>query len=536
MINTNDKQKPIIKSVVFRLFTVLIFLFTVMIYILVFSLLYLHYTGGLELIYTEYTTNLLLIVVIILFILGWVLSYGIYVGLINPSYQVFNIIAEIVDGMVQKGDVDKAQILYLRDFIQGSLLQLEKSSFTHKVDVSADAEIYIKKLEALTKQNNDLAQSKEELSQLVEKLEKQQKLLELEQAKTSAIIDAIPNGLLASSRDGNIFLVNQESERILGLSSDSLLGRFIYKVLPPLDDDCDLPTDKKINQGNFKKFRNIRIFNYKSPDNRQKITIENTASPIIINDDVVGVVDVLRDKTQEQATERAQKEFVSIASHQLRTPITSIKWNAEMILSNDNLTQEIRDSINDIYTANIRMEKLVNSLLNVSRIDLGKIKFLPQEINLAQYIDNVLKLLAVDIERKQINIQKDIQITGTIKNDPVYIDIIISNILSNAVKYTPKQGNIKISIAQNSENNKVLIEVIDTGIGIPTSQQSQIFSRLFRADNAKNSDTDGNGLGLYVVKKLIESMHGNVWFESAENKGATFFIELPVVIDESIVV
>jgi two-component system sensor histidine kinase VicK len=525
------QTKPLIKSAIFRVFTTLIFLFNAMIYVLVAGLWYLQYSGNINIIYTNQVTNMLIGGLLGFLVLGWFFSYSIYVGIIKPSYETFNIIAQIVDGIAKSGDIDHAEVAYLQEFMQSSLSQLKRTSITRKIDVSKGTEMYIQKLEALTKQNTELAKSKEELSKLVAQLEKQQKLLQLEQAKTTAIINAIPNGLLASSRDGNIFLVNEESEKLLGLDADKLIGRFINQVLPSAENSSTNAHSRALLSKTIQGERITRVFNYESPTDKQKVTIENTANPIKVDNDIVGFVDIIRDKTQEQETERAQKEFVSIASHQLRTPITSIKWNSELLLSAENLDQDLRDAVDYIYKENNRMEKLVNALLNLSRIDLGKIKFVTKEINIVEYIDTLLKTLNSEILTKNLTIQKDITINKQIINDPVYTDIIIGNILSNAVKYTPSNGHISIKAYTAPENNVIHIEIADDGFGIPVSQQAQIFGRLFRADNAKNGHTDGNGLGLYVVKKLVEAMGGNVWFQSEENKGTIFFIELPLVVD-----
>jgi signal transduction histidine kinase len=330
--------------------------------------------------------------------------------------------------------------------------------------------------------------------------------------------------------------VNEESEKLLGLDSDRLLGKFINQVLP-LSEKSTTNSDSNISLSKVIQGERItRVFTYESPIDNQKITIENTTNPIKIDNDIVGIVDIIRDKTQEQETERAQKEFVSIASHQLRTPITSIKWNAELLLSAENLDPNLKDAVDDIYKENNRIEKLVNALLNLSRIDLGTIKFVTKKINIVEHIDILLKTLNSEIIKKNLIIQKDISIKTSIINDPIYIDIIMGNILSNAVKYTPLNGNIFIKVYTVTENNSIHIEISDNGLGIPASQQSQIFGRLFRADNAKNSQPDGNGLGLYVVKKLVEAMSGNVWFQSEDNKGTTFFIELPLVVDNQNVI
>lgn len=532
MKNNHERPKSqgthsIIRSGMFRVFTALMFVFTLIIYLIVFIIWYLQYNVSLESIYNENFTNMLILFILCLFVFGWIFLYGIYVGIVRPTYETFNIVSQMVRSVVTGNEEDQRQLVYLNDFMQITIDQLKKASLVRKIDVSADTEIYIQKLKDLTKKNTALMESKRSLSQLVDRLEKQQKLLELEKAKTSAIIDAIPNGLVASSKDGNIFLVNQESEKILGVSSDNLLGKFINQVLPPISEEV---------QSNDFKTRKTRIFDYESPDSKNKISIENTANPIILDGEIVGVVDILRDKTQEHSTERAQKEFVSIASHQLRTPITSIKWNAELVLSNPNLDKEVKEAIDDIYKANDRMEKLVNALLNLSRIDLGKIKFVKQEIDLKKYIDSLSNSLGNDIKIKNITLEQDINFNKNIINDPVYVDIIIGNVLSNAVKYTPKNGKVRIEVSEMASKNSILIKVSDTGLGIPKSQQSHIFGRLFRAENARNADPDGNGLGLYVVKKLIESMKGSVWFESRENEGTTFFLELPILLDDTNVI
>jgi two-component system phosphate regulon sensor histidine kinase PhoR len=526
----NKKTNPLVKSVMFRVFTALVLLFTSILYIIIIGLAYLQYTGGIDIIYTDAVTHLLISIIIILFIIGWFFSYALYVGIIKPVYETLNIISETVSNLIDKEFIDKEQVVYLNEFVNNSLSQLNRSSLTNKIKLSLSTESYLNKLSELMKQNQELVSSKQELANLVKQLESQQNLLELEKAKTNAIIDSIPNGLLVTSKDGNIFLVNKEFENILGLKVNDILGKFIYNVFPEIQLSQD--ETKSNNKEIFhihRQYRHTSIFNYQSIDNKKNIILENTSNPIILNNDILGSVYIIRDTTQERTTERAQKEFVSLASHQLRTPITSIKWNSEIILSNDSLDEEVRMAASDIYKEGTRMEKLVNSLLNLSRIDLGKIQFNIQEINLDKYIDTLSKTLQSEIDLKNLSFETNILFKESIKNDPTYLDIIFLNILHNAIKYSNKNGHIKLTADCISED-KWRIIISDEGIGIPESQKSQIFSRLFRADNAKNCQPDGNGLGLYVVKKLTELMKGYVWFESIENKGTTFFVELPVEI------
>lgn len=526
----NKKTNPLIKTVMFRVFTILVLLFTSILYIIIVGLAYLQYTGGIDIIYTDSVTHLLIGVIIVLFIIGWFFSYTLYVGIIKPVYETLNIISETVSNLIDKDSIDKSQIIYLGEFVNNSLSQLNRSSLTNKIKISLSTEVYLKKLSELMKQNQELTDSKQELANLVKQLESQQNLLELEKAKTNAIIDSIPNGLLVTSKDGNIFLVNREFEKILGLSINDVLGKYIYNILPYIHPEYDKSIDNRDLLNINSNQRYTSTFNYISEDKKKNIILENTSNPIILDNDTLGSVYVLRDTTQEKTTERAQKEFVSLASHQLRTPITSIKWNSEIILSSNSIDDEVRIAAGDIYKEGNRMEKLVNSLLNLSRIDLGKIKFNIQEINLSKYIESLSKTLQPDIDSKNLTLETNILFENIIKNDSTYLDIIFSNLLHNAIKYSNKNGKVKLIAECIPENDKLMITISDDGIGIPESQQSQIFSRLFRADNAKNCQTDGNGLGLYIVKKLVELMNGSVWFESKENKGTTFFLELPIEI------
>lgn len=530
----NKKTNPLIKSIMFRIFTALVLLFTSILYIIIIGLAYLQYTGGIDIIYTDSVTHLLIGVIIVLFTIGWFFSYTLYVGIIKPVYETLNIISGAVSNLIYNDSVDKEQVIYLNEFVNNSLNQLNRSSLTNKIKLSLSTEIYLKKLSELMKQNQELTNSRQELANLVRQLESQQNLLELEKAKTSAIIDSIPNGMLVTGKDGNIFLANRELEKILDLGVNDVLGKFIYNILPDikLNEHTSTGDDNLFNINSSHRYTSV--FNYISKDKKKNIILENTSNPIILENDTLGSVYVLRDTTQEKTTERAQKEFVSLASHQLRTPITSIKWNSEIILSSDSIDNEVRMAAEDIYKEGNRMEKLVNSLLNLSRIDLGKIEFSIQKIDLTKYIQSLLKTLKSEINLKNLTLETDISFTQSIKNDPIYLDIIFLNLLHNAIKYSNKNGKVTLKIDCIPNMDKLIITISDTGIGIPESQQSQIFGRLFRADNAKNCQPDGNGLGLYVVKKLIELMNGAVWFESQENKGTIFYLELPIAIKSQI--
>ncbi len=243
--------------------------------------------------------------------------------------------------------------------------------------------------------------------------------------------------------------------------------------------------------------------------------------------------DILRIRDEqiakEQELNRAKSEFVSLASHQLKTPLTTINWYAEMLLRKEvgSITEEQEKYLETIFHNGRRMVELVNALLNASRVELGALSIDPKPLNLIEVADSVLDELLPRIKDKKLQIEKKYEKNLPIINaDPQLSRIIFQNLLSNSVKYAPDNG--KITLAIETEKSNILIKVSDNGCGIPETQQAQIFKKLFRADNAKMKDPDGTGLGLYIIKSVLDQSGGKIWFESAENKGAVFYVAIPL--------
>lgn len=264
-----------------------------------------------------------------------------------------------------------------------------------------------------------------------------------------------------------------------------------------------------------------------------RLLIDSTGKPHMM----IGTV---RDITEEKKIDRAKSEFVALASHQLRTPISAIGWFSEMLLAGDSgpITPEQKEHLSQIYQSNERMASLVNSLLNVSRLEMGNISIKPELVDLGHLSHSLLQ----QIIKKQ-KIERNLTITEKydphlvkLNVDPELMKVVLQNLFSNAFKYSPQNGKITIAIipsgqkqetnAKNS-NEGVLIQISDTGCGIPEGQRDKIFTKLFRADNAKAKEPDGTGLGLYIAKEILIQTGGKIWFESIENHGSTFFIWLP---------
>ncbi|MFA6408481.1 MAG: HAMP domain-containing sensor histidine kinase, partial [Candidatus Paceibacterota bacterium] len=245
----------------------------------------------------------------------------------------------------------------------------------------------------------------------------------------------------------------------------------------------------------------------------------------------LAVVAKERESTNKElrALDVAKDEFVSIASHQLRTPLTALKGFTGMLIDGDAgpINEKQREYLVEIKNANDRMIGLINALLNVSRVDLDVFIVEPEPVDLHKVAESVLSELDIRIKEKKLQVEmsfeKDLPIVNA---DLKIVRMIFQNLLSNAVKYTPQEGSISFNIKKDGSN--ILVTVTDSGYGIPENVQSKIFTKLFRADNARVKDPDGTGLGLYIIKATIEKTGGKIWFKSKENLGSTFYVTIPL--------
>jgi PAS domain S-box-containing protein len=278
-------------------------------------------------------------------------------------------------------------------------------------------------------------------------------------------------------------------------------------------------------------------------ENRRKngevYTAAINISPIFNkNKEIIYFVSIERDVTREKEIDKAKSEFISLSSHQLRTPLTTISWYTEMILKGDvgKVAPDQKKYLEEIYKGNKRMIELVNTLLSVSHFELGTFNIEPEPVHLKDIAESVLRELKPQILSQKINIEKNYDSSlPMIFTDPKLIRIIFQNLLGNAVKYVEINGKIRLDISIQKSN--ALIKIWNNGMGIPKVAQPKIFTKLFRDDFARQKDPDGNGLGLYIVKSIVENFGGKVWFESptettliskGENMGTAFYVTLPL--------
>ncbi len=236
-----------------------------------------------------------------------------------------------------------------------------------------------------------------------------------------------------------------------------------------------------------------------------------------------------KDKSKKDSVRKAQSDFINLTSHQLRTPLSGIKWLLELLQKDTgNLNKKQKDFLEKINFSNERMIALVNDLLEVTKIEQGQTKLYLQPTELTEVIQGIIKEKEKDIKKKQLQIKFTIEHEPfpTVQTELNKIKQALHNIISNAVMFTGLGGKINIDLRK--EGDSALVTVQDSGVGIAKEDQAQIFTKFFRGTNAVGLETTGTGLGLYIARAFIEASGGRIWFKSAIGQGTTFYLTLPI--------
>ena len=385
------------------------------------------------------------------------------------------------------------------------------------------------------------ASSRDEIGQvalvfnrMAQRLRESYRRIALEQQRDEAILKGMGEGIIATNEHGKIVIINQVATDLLELGDEStVINKSIQDAYALYDlskmKDTKLPNDERpsfraLSSG--QPVEDVYGFHTKNGAKRQ---INIAANPFLLDGKVVGVITILRDVTKEKEVDRMKTEFISLASHQLRTPLSAIKWFSEMLLNGDagKLNPDQLEFMNNVSESTERMIALVASLLNISRIESGRIMIVPEPTDLEELVGGIVNDLKAKTEEKKqtliISVHADLP---KINLDPRMIGQVYLNLLTNAIKYTQEGGEISVFVSK--KDDMIISQVTDNGYGIPKEQQDRMFQKFFRAANAVKVETDGTGLGLYLIKAIIESSGGKIWFESEENKGTTFWFSMPM--------
>ena len=375
--------------------------------------------------------------------------------------------------------------------------------------------------------NDELGQLAGTVNNLSVRVEEAQESSDSERRRLDSVLSHMSDGVLATDRRGNVTIVNNMALQLLGVEhEDELIGKSIIDVL-------DIRHDYTVRQ----------LVN--SEQKEMILDMSNSGSNLILNAYlspiqresrfVSGLVCVLHDVTSQQKEEQERKEFVSNVSHELRTPLTSVKSYVEALSDGAWQDKEIAPQfLKVVQDETERMIRMINDLLSLSRMDAGTTKLNLEYVNINELFNYILNRFDMIIKKEEDPKKKKYTIERFFTKKDLWVEIdtdkftqVIDNIMNNAIKYSPDGGVITARLLET--HNHVIMSISDQGLGIPRKDLSHIFDRFFRVDKARSRKQGGTGLGLAISKEVVNMLGGQIWVDSVEGKGSTFYISLPYV-------
>lgn len=340
-----------------------------------------------------------------------------------------------------------------------------------------------------------------------------------EKNKIEAIITSIGDAVIAVNKERRILLFNLAAERIFGIKEDMVLNKSLIQITKnyKLDELVELSLEKNeiITEELEMLVPEQRVFRI------QIAPIEG------IKESIVGVVAVLRDITEIRRLEEMRKEFVGNVSHELKTPLTSIKGYVETLLDSSPDEKISRSFFSIIREEANRLQRLIEDLLSLSRLESKSNYSSKEQVDMMKVINDTLSLLREKARKKSISLESDLPVSlPLIEANKDQMSRLMINLVDNAIKYTPRCGKVKVR--SYNEGEKLILEVEDNGMGIPEKDLPRIFERFYRVDKARNRKLGGTGLGLSIIKHIIEEHQGQISVESKVGEGSKFIVELPL--------
>lgn len=418
---------------------------------------------------------------------------------------------------------------------------IEKNEVKYILMISRNVTEEKKLEEERSKDMARIEETKKALYNILEDVKESERNLQTERDRSEAIVSAMGEGLAVIGKNSRIILMNRKGEEILGISRGQLIGMNYGEVGQFIRGEQAISGEELISKI-FDKGEQVTVgladnLYYYCRVSDKKFPIEMIGSPMKSGADLAAVI-VFQDITKLKELDEAKSSFISIASHQLRTPLTSIRWYAELLSSTDSgtLNDDQKDFVDRVYSGALKLAETINLLLAMARIESGKTKFETTDVNLEVEVSNILRELEPTIKQKNLNItvKKAVEKIPVIKFDAAGLRQAVSNLLTNSIRYTDKDGHIEIGITPRE--GEILFSVKDDGIGIPEIEKDRIFDKFFRAGNAVSKVPDGSGLGLALVKNLVGLWRGKIWFESPiswnldgkeQKKGTAFYFTMP---------
>ena len=371
------------------------------------------------------------------------------------------------------------------------------------------------------------------VSQGVNQVSQAKRTAEQEKTKTEAIIRYLSDGLIMLDNNCRVVMVNPLAEKLLGINGNQAIGQDVRQSKP------DFGLESFFTVCHWCPGINQKI---KNEVYQEEITLLRPRSRVLkvqttaVQDSKrhsLGFIKVLHDITREKQLDEIKSDFISIASHQLKTPLSTMKWNLEILAKQlpKPVSSPQLDLIGKTIEANEEMIQIVRDLLDVSRIEQGRLQPRLERASLNEVISAVTEKFKLLAEKKNISLKIELP-SHRLKQllDVNSISVAINNLIDNSLKYTPGHGHILVKLTYEpiSHPQQSVITVQDNGLGIPRADQDKLFTKFFRAKNISTMSPKGTGLGLYIAKNIVERHDGRIHVKSEEKHGTVFTIILPL--------
>ncbi len=352
-----------------------------------------------------------------------------------------------------------------------------------------------------------------------------------DEARIRAITDSVSEALALISPDQRVLAVNRRFVDLFGVPQERLVGQRLEDLRTLFDqvfEEAEALYNASVATSGDTEQEYTRSIGQKWPEVRELL---HYSAPVRSADGFLGRLYVFRDVTREREVDRMKTEFVSLVSHELRTPLTSIKGFTEMVLDGDagEVNEEVAEYLGIVHSNAERLVALVNDLLDLSRIESGRIQIKAEPVDLGAAVENVIVTLRQKIAEKGQRLGVDVDPAATaVVGDRDKLVQVLTNYVSNAHKYTQAGGDIRVEI--RAENGFAHVAIVDNGHGIAPDDQARLFTRFYRVDNELTREVGGTGLGLSIVKQLVELQGGATGVESALGAGSTFWFTVPLAV------
>ncbi len=412
-----------------------------------------------------------------------------------------------------------------------------KGNFTYALDVKTGDELeeladsFSEMAKQINGSINSLKQQEDKLNKINQELETEKETISAERNKLEVIIAGITDAVIALDMNRKIVTSNKAAQELIGLSADEMLGKNIADLIKLEDESGEVvpdtysPIRKDDFEGVIYKNDELELKPFRAKTTKVKLITGKIKEAVSVN---LGCILTIHDKSKEAELEEMKLDFVSMAAHELRTPITSIRGYAGLLGEeveefNDPRTNDWKTLISRISVSAEQLLALVENLLNVTKIEKGILSITCKNENwkeCVQEVSEVFKERAISKEIKLTVKETDEAITAYV--DKLRINEVLSNLISNAINYTQNGGNVTVEAHLSADGNWIETSVADNGKGIPKSAQGHLFEKFFRVAGPLEQGSKGNGLGLYISKSIVEMHGGKIWVESDEGKGAKF--------------